>query len=92
MYKTDEMIEKIIVAVAGPLPPPQQAYYLRQSLRHLVRLAQLEKAADVKRCVALATGTPVSADIKKRSRATTRKLFNQLRSRQGCLNFESNVM
>jgi hypothetical protein len=89
--KTEEMIEKIIVAIVGPGQAPKQTYFLRESLRHLVRLAQLEKEADVKRCVALSMGTQENITARKTSRAVTRKLLTTLNSKQGRLDLQSKV-
>jgi hypothetical protein len=91
MRKTEEMIEKIVAAIVGPSPAPKQTYFLRESLRHLVRLAQLEKEADVKRCVALSVGAQENITVRKTSRAVTRKILTTLNSKQGRLDLQSKV-
>jgi hypothetical protein len=88
---TEQMIEKIVAAVIGPVPAPRQAYYLREALHHLVRLAQCEQALDAKRCSALASEVPSKSEAQRKSRAAARKLMTDLRSRQERLNFETKL-
>jgi hypothetical protein len=88
---TEEMIEKIIVAVLGPGPTTRQSHYLRESLRHLVRMAQIEREADVKRCVALSIGMSQKPSAKKVNKAMTRKILTTFNSRQRRLDFQSDT-
>jgi hypothetical protein len=87
---TDEMIDEIVGAIIGPTISRKQAYYLRESLRHLIRLAKLEQSCDVKRCVALSVGAPAANDARQHKTAA-RKFLETFVSRQGRLNFESQV-
>ena len=91
MQSTDAMIENIIVAIAGPNPSSRQIYFLRETLRQLVRLSKLEIEADMKRCVTLSVGTPGSNNARRVSKVVTRKILATLGSRQGRLDFQAKV-
>jgi hypothetical protein len=91
MYTTEEMIEKIVAAVAGTGPASRQSYFLRESLRHLVRIAQCERESDIKRCVALSLGETGNANARRISKAATRKLLTTLKSSQGRLDFQPRI-
>jgi hypothetical protein len=91
MRTTEEMIEKIIAAVIGPSPASKERYFLRESLRHLVRLGQLEKEADMKRCVALSLGTAARSNARRISKVATRKILSTLNSRQSRLDFQAKI-
>jgi hypothetical protein len=91
MRATEEMIEKIVLAVVGTSEATRQRHFLRESLRHLVRLAQIEKEADVKRCVALSLGTPGPTNVRRVSKVATRKLLSTLNSKQGRLDFQPKI-
>jgi hypothetical protein len=87
---TEEMIEDIVDAIAGPTHSEKQAHYLRESLRHLVRLAKSEQAQDARRCVALAIGLPTVHEARQH-RPSARKFLATFLSRQVRLNFETEV-
>jgi hypothetical protein len=89
MRTTEEMIEKIVAAVIGPNQAPKQSHFLRESLRHLIRVAQLEKEADVKRCVALSVGMHGNTNPNKASKIITRKILTAANSKQARLNFQA---
>jgi hypothetical protein len=91
MRATEEMIEKIVITVVGTSAAARQSHFLRESLRHLVRLAQLEKEADVKRCVALSLGMAEPTNVRRVSKVVTRKLLTTLNSKQGRLDFQSKI-
>lgn len=90
METSEIMIEQIIESVAGPISSDRQKYYLRESLRLLVRAAKSEQARDVNRCVALAIGVPAIAGT-RRSKTVTRQFMASLVLGQGKLDFETDA-
>lgn len=85
---TEKVIEEIVGTVMGPTHSRRQTHYLRESLRHLVRVAKSEQRYDVERCVALSVGLPAANDARKQ-KAVTRKFLATFLSRQGRLNFQT---
>jgi hypothetical protein len=79
MYTTNQEIEKIVEASIGTYPTAREAYFMRESLRNLVRLANAELLFEMRRSVALATGTAKTAQRKRRSRTKRTSRSLQLR-------------
>lgn len=75
MRTTDQLIDHLVTAMAGQNAAGRQAYFIRESLYHLVRMAQSEYAADIKRSVALAVAPAVPAEGRRRSRLGLKKVL-----------------
>lgn len=89
MESTEKMIKEIVASVIEPRRQNiRQSYYLRESLRALVRSAQAELVTDIRRSVELAVGLPISAADKRKAKAECKKLLISCQSRQNQLKFE----
>jgi hypothetical protein len=89
MQTCDQMIEEMVVAIAGPIGSARKAHHLKTSLQLLVRMAKAEYVLEMKMSVALAMGDMASGDDKRKSKAAARHLLASLQSKQRKLDFES---
>ena len=89
MQGTEKMIEEVVAAMGGESLSARQKYYLKETLRALVRMAKAEHAYDTARSVQTAVGRASNISEKRECNRITKQLMNRLQSRQFALNFES---